>query len=389
MARRPSFYKKAGWYVTSFGGIQHRKLCRIEEGERNAQIQLARLLVKTEDGPKPLKKGGIATVSEAHDDFLDAKHVEAATGTYEFYRVGLKMFHEMFGRRELKSLTYNDGVQYKKALIDAGLKTNTINSRLQVAKGLLNWASAPSRQQQYLLTSNPFSELKRYPVKSRERIITDDEFQAVLQAMVKHGNRSVDGSTEAAHEAFGLLRLTTMRPQELRFLRWEYIRWAEHRVVFPLQFIKTRTRREVTLTDSAEELLRNRAERLKSHGNDVSEGYVFFYPARVGARRTANIYSGQILSASAFSSKWRRAIKAAVKAKTIQETTDVGTLVPYSFRHTRITELVMEGHQFPVIMSEAGHASPKTTLRYVHLASSHVTESIREADKKKKKDGEK
>lgn len=391
MARKPGFYAKDNWYVTSVGGKQHHKLCRVAEGKKNAEYLLAKLLVKQEEEPKPLKKGAVPTVAETHDDFLDAKSVESAAGTYEFYKINLKGFYEEYGARELKSLSYQDGIEYKKSLMDAKYGNNTINARLQAVKAMLTWASAPSRQQKYLLMSNPFSELKRMLQGSRERVITEGEFTAVMAMMFKRGDSRVDGGKQNATEVFTLMKLTTMRPQELRCLRWEYIRWNEHKVVYPAQVIKTRRRREITLIDDAKNLLLARRERLKAAGNDVSDGFVFFEPSaqpqkskRGHNRLSYNVYSGKPVSASALSSKWRRAIKLAAKAGTIVESTDVGTLVPYSFRHTRITELVLENHPFPVVMAEAGHASPKTTIRYVHLATNQVIDSIRAADDKKK-----
>lgn len=391
MARRPKPYEKDGWFVTSTGGKQHQKLCRVSEGRKNAEYLLAKLLVKQEEEPQPLKKGSIPTVAETHDAFLDTRLVENAEGTYGFYKTSLQNFYRDFGNRELKSLTYDDGIRYKKSLVDAKYASNTINARIQAVKTLLNWASAPSRRQQYLLMSNPFTELKRAPQKSRERTITEEEFSAVMEAMLKYGDRAIDGGKQDAIEIFSLMKLTTMRPQELRVLRWEYIRWSEHKVVYPPEFIKTRTRREITLVDEAEELLKRRKERLAQYNNSTDEGYVFFKASvqakaskRGRNRRSVHIYSGKPLSAGYLSGKWRRAIHLAAKAGKISERTDVGTLVPYSFRHTRITELVMEQHPFPVIMAEAGHSSPKTTIRYIHLASNQVTESIRGADRKKK-----
>lgn len=388
MARQPKPYKKGNYFCTSIGGIQHQKLCRIEEGPKTAREQLHRLSVKYADAPKTTKKHMVPTVGEAHDNFLDSKSVENCDGTYNFYRTSLLTFHEMFAGRPVKSLTYDDAIAYKKRLLADNLAANSINARIQAAKALLNWVCMPSRRHQYMCDINPFSELKRTAAKGRERVITDEEFEIVMAKMVEFGERHVKGGSQTSLEMFRLLRWTTMRPQELRHLRWEYIRWDEHRIVLPPSVVKTRNRREITMLDNVEAILKERRKRLKENGNDVGEGYVFFLPAKSptsGNRRDANVCTGKILTASNLSCKWRQAVRGCMKAKTIDGKTDAGTLVPYSFRHTRITELVGEGHNLPVIMSEAGHLNPKTTMRYVHLQASQVGDQIRKADEEKRK----
>lgn len=44
MARKPGFYRKDGWFVTSAGGRQHHKLCRVAEGEQLARSRLLELV---------------------------------------------------------------------------------------------------------------------------------------------------------------------------------------------------------------------------------------------------------------------------------------------------------------------------------------------------------
>lgn len=386
MPRPPGFYKRQGYFCTSAGGVQHHKLCRIEEGVKTAREQLYKLLSRYADLPKSTKKNLVPTVGEAHDSFLDDKKAQKSFGTYEFYRTSLQTFHEMFANRKIKELTHNDGVAYKMKLQELGYANNTMNARIQAPKTLLNWVCSPSRQQDYQCYQNPFSELSRLTQTNRERNITDQEYDVILKQMAKLGERHVLGGAQDSNEMFGVMRGTTMRPQELRRLRWEYIKWDKHQIVFPAPFVKTRSRRAITMLDSVETILRNRAERLKSHGNDVTKGLVFFVTKKSpksGKRRDANTSTDIMISASNLSCKWRRAVLGCVKLGLIDDKTDVGMLVPYSFRHTRITELVLEEHPFPIIMGEAGHKNPRTTLRYVHMATDETVERLRKADKEK------
>lgn len=389
MGRRAKPYTKDGWYCTSIGGTPHQKLCRISEGIKTAEIQLARLIVENDELPKSIRKNAVPTVAEAYDSFLDACATETSIGTFKYYQSNLKNFYEMFHDRQVKSLTFDDGIEYKKSLINPkmGLGSTSVNCRIQAARRLLTWCSQPSRRSKYLLTMNPFSELKRLPYKGRERLMTDEEFETVISYLKKANEQHVKGGGVDVYERFALMRYTTMRPQELRCIRWEYIRWDEHKVIFPAEVVKIRKRRDVTLIDAAEKLLRERAERLKANGNDVTAGYVFFRPRKSkfsGLKKDANIKTDIMVTAAGLASQWRRGMEACAKKKLIELRTEDGTLVPYSLRHKRITELVLEEHLFPVLMAEAGHLNPKTTMKYVHLASNETAKRIRNADEEKK-----
>ena len=387
MARRPKPYKRQGWYCTSAGGIQHTKLCRLEEGLKTAEIALARLLVKQDDEPKPLKRGAVPTVLQAFDDFMDFKATECPQGTYEVYQNHLKGFVEMFAHRLLKEMAVEDGIKYKQSMIDAEYANTTINQRLMCANTFFNWCSMPSRQRIYLLMQNPWKEIKYLPSQGRERLVTDEEFNLIISTL---NDRNVIGFARETSEMFHLLRYSTMRPGELRHLKWEYIDYAENRIVWPAEVVKIRRRREVTLLDDARDILKTRAARLAEiPGNDVTQGYVFQKPGRPKSgvrKRNADLQTGQILTSNALSGRWSVAITKCIKAKTIEKHKNGQPLVLYSFRHTRITNLFLEGHVLPVIMADAGHVVAQTTMRYTHLAQSQVAESIRKADKKKKGD---
>lgn len=383
MARKPGFYKKGDWYVTSAGGIQHQKLCRVSEGTKAAGIQLARLMVKQADEPKQIKQNAIPTLAEAHDAFLDVKEVEISHGGYCWYRINLKDLYEMFGTKKVRDVTYEDAVAYKKSLIKRELQPTTINARLEAAKIFFNWVRMPSRRQRYGVIDSPFLEIKLMTATGRERLVTQEEFDAIT-AKFKRMERAVEGGYQDNVELFTILRHTTMRPGEIRHLRWEYIRFKEHRIIFPDNVIKTRNRREVTMLDIVEDILTARRERLQRHGNNTEEGFVFFTPPKIGkGKRNANIYSGKMISSHVLSERWKETVNACAKDGTVKKLKNGETLVPYSSRHTRITELVMEQHPLPVIMAEAGHLQAKTTMKYVHLAGSQVVDSIRKNEKGK------
>jgi hypothetical protein len=135
MARRAKPFRYRGWYCTNAGGVAQQKLCREEEGYKNAEIALARLLVQRDDAKKegnltvpgpgiraelppvlPTQQfaTGLAgpqpkTVAEVYDDFMAVKKAETAEETYEWYQDKLDTFFERFATRPVASITYEEG----------------------------------------------------------------------------------------------------------------------------------------------------------------------------------------------------------------------------------------------------------------------------------------
>lgn len=382
MARKPKPYiKDKIWYCTSVGGVQHQKLCLVAAGLKAAELALARLLVQLDEAPSPSLTGGIPTIAQACETFLDMKKVETSQGTYEWYQAKLVPFFEQFARRQARSIEYEDGLRFKRSLMESGLANSTINSHIRAAKTLLAWIAKPSRRKKYLAGDNPWQEILYLTEKPRERLITDQELAALLSECCD-GN-VVGGALDFREQVF-TMRYTTMRPGELRRLKWEYIEWDNHRVVYPPEVIKTRNRREFTLIDRVRVLLEERLKRLVGVDIDKPSGYVFPLPGRDPQGRHNAMYpSGRLQKSRSFTHRWQRLFKRCVKKGLIEKTKGGETIVPYSTRHSRITELVLEDHPTPVVMSEAGHSSPNTTQRYTHLAGSVVASRIRAADDKR------
>jgi hypothetical protein len=280
MPRKPKPYVKDGWYCTSIGGTPHQKLCRVEKGEREAELALARLIVQRADAERqgitaPTPGPGIQsliinpqalagpcspTVSTVLDSFMDVKQSETADGTYEWYKHKLQPIHERFGGHALNSVTYEEGLAYKNwlrkekpwmkgELPKKGIGTTSTNAYVRAAKTFFEWASKPNRRASTGLMVNPWEEIKLYPEKPRERLITDGEMRILLEHCTD-GNCS--GGAQDFREQLLCLRHTTMQPGELRQLKGDYIDWDEHRIVFPLHIIKTRSRRETAMLDRVE-----------------------------------------------------------------------------------------------------------------------------------------
>jgi integrase len=316
---------------------------------------------------------------------MAVKKSETDEATYAWYRDKLDPFFERFANRPVATITYEEGLAYKTWLrnekpwkkgktVMKGLGPTSVNHHVRAAKTFLAWAAKPSRREKYGMTANPWEEVKYLTEKGRERLITAEEFGHLIE-QCEDGN--VSGGKADFREMVVCLRYTTMRPGELRKLQWDYVRFDDNRIVFPPQAVKTRRRREVVMIDLVKETLRNRKARALARGLKPV-GYVFPLPVKDGrGKRTAVEAGNTPQKANGFSQRFRRLFKRCVALGLIEQEKAGETLVPYNTRHTRITELFVEGNDHAVVMFDAGHVVPATTERYKHLAGSQVAESIR------------
>jgi integrase len=381
MPKAPKPYKYRGYFCTSVGGTQHQKLCPVEDGVEQAKYALARLIVQRADEPaseKP-RKGLAATVAEAHDEYLDYIKAERSAKTYTHRIDMLRPFYKRFGHRKLRDLTLRDGLEYKtwlkerkpwrmggKGKLRHGVGNHTVNYCIRAAKALFTWCAKESRR---FLDRNPWQEVGLLTEQPRSRVVTDEEF-AHLLAHCRHGNM-IDGGGELREELF-VLRHTGLRPGELLAMRWDYVDFVTHRITFPPEVIKTRSRRSVTILPAVEEVLAARKARSGS-------GYVFPGAGRDGDGKRAYANADKQYLVVDLSRRFRRLVRACVAKGLIQETKSGEKLVLYSLRHTRITELVSQTLPLKVVMEEAGHRRPDTTNRYTHLADEYRTEAVRAA----------
>lgn len=394
MPRRAKPYKYRGWYVTDAGGIPHHKLTPVELGMVEAERELRRHLTRLDECREqtPTPGPGIRPVSvppdsphgkkvhEAHDEFLDVKKTDGEALTYKHYVDKLLPFFERFGARVVASLTEADGIAYKGFLMKEkewkkgkkwvrGLGPCSVNHHLRAAKTFLNWCASPGRR---YIAYNPWSGIKYLKEQGRERIVTDDEFQALLKHCTtcryagRPGHENVDcgfcRSDEEFRQILQVMRHTTMRPGELRQLEWDEVDLAAHRIVMMPKKVKTRSRRVITLLPAVEAILLKRRQACEGRPH----GLVF--PGM----------SGEEWDRVSFSQRFRRLRTRAVNAGDLQESKKGEKLVLYSTRHTRITELFVQGNEQHVVMAESGHVVPATTERYKHLADDYVTNRVRQ-----------
>jgi site-specific recombinase XerD len=110
---------------------------------------------------------------------------------------------------------------------------------------------------------------------------------------------------------------------------------------------------------------------------------VFSLPAKLDGKATAGLSEERMQKASKFAQRIRRLLERCVEKGLIEREKAGEKIVAYSTRHTRITEMFVEGHDHAVVMHDAGHRHPQTTERYKHLAGSHVVGKIRQPSQRR------
>ncbi|OAI54975.1 hypothetical protein AYO44_13885 [Planctomycetaceae bacterium SCGC AG-212-F19] len=351
MPRVAKPYLHRGWFVTNIGG-ERRKLCRESEGMTLAQEALDRLKVERHDNRgKTFPK---LTVAELSALFLQYCEVDKAPGTVTHYNSKLKPFVARFGSQPVRQLHLTDGVTFKKALIEKKLENCTINHHVRAAKTALNWAVDAE-----FLPKNPWRKIKFLPEEGRQRIVTDDEFLALLRHC-----------TDALYKQILIaLRYTAARPGELRSLTWTMVNWQTHCWIIPVRKTKTGTTakqpkpRIIPMIPLIERLLRHR--QAKCGQNEL------VFPDLHGMQWKVDTFCQRFA---------RLRERAGITEK------DGETLVLYSNRHTRLTELATD-LSAPILQAVAGHTTFGMTQRYLHIANQEVYKAVMEAQQRRQTSG--
>lgn len=272
------------------------------------------------------------------------------------YQVVVRRLKQHFGSKRLTAVRPRDAAAYVRRHAET-LSPATLNRDLSILHAIFEAA-----RRDELVEANPADNVRRPKLPPfRPRVLKPAEIQAVLHAFA-----------EVAREV-AAAPVTTV--QEIAWRRGQQLRWEQARVVF-LTLVLTGLRRfelqalrwrdvdlvanELRVVDSKSEdgiraiaLPRSLAEELWQHrrrsayqGDDER---VFCHPER-----------GTPLSAE----QWRPVFEQVLARAEIR-----GHVRPFhDLRHTAITNDAAAGSSTIAIKVKAGHASFRTTERYIHLA---------------------
>ncbi len=179
--------------------------------------------------------------------------------------------------------------------------------------------------------SNPCRHVKKYKENKRERYLNDEEIARLGDVLDQCRDEAIETLYVVA--AYRLLALTGARLSEIQTLKWDYVEDG----CFNLPDSKTGTKR--VYFGEAVQVILNGLPRTENNP------YVL-----------AGTKEGQHLND--LQKPWRR----------IRKRAGLEDVRIHDLRHTFASQMLSAGHSLPIIGKLLGHAEPRTTARYAHLA---------------------
>jgi integrase len=299
------------------------------------------------------------TVAEVFVQFLEAVEAETSPENFANRQRWCVEFAKLHGKRPARDVSRLDAQQFKQQMLKATwvrpgqkqaprpYKPKTINHALETLRRAFSWAIEHELLPQ---GRNPFSKVKLLYAEGRQRVATEEEYEALMRHC----------SDDHFRHVLMALRFTAARPGDIRNLKWSMVQWGYHRWYITMHKTMKTARapkpRIIGMSDVIEEMLRERAARYGAGE------YVFLNE------------DGKPWTRNALGLRMRRLRERAG----IRPDAQGEEFVLYTNRHTFLTQAATDPTiSEPVLMDLAGHTDPRTTKRYTHLADRVVSEAGR------------
>jgi integrase len=326
--RKPWFHAPSGFWCAQIAGKRHY----LDRDPVVAQRKLKELLQDQKRGDANHRAWLDAPFCDLADEFLEDVKARRARATYSSYQEMLELAMRHLGT----GLRVGDVHKFHLTKVEQALhgsySSTTVFKCLHAVQRVFAWAV-----ENELLDVGCLIAYKKPRPRERTRVITPDEFQAMLR-----------GSGAPFRRLLLALRLCGCRPGELRQLVWEEVRLEQGVLIIPVHKTLTRQKhprpRIVPLPEPIMKLIHWLGR--NPHG---AKGHVFLNT------------DGNPWTRTALHSQMRRLReRVGLKAKAGEN------IVLYSNRHTYGTENV--GKVSDIELAELmGHTDTGTTRRYVHL----------------------
>ena len=344
----PRFDDTRNAWVTKAGG----RLKILVKGPENAETEaaawdafyahMAKLGQPVEGASIP--KIALGELSDRYGEWMEREVVAGRMRprTRDYYRDHLQRFLDSVGgKRPALSITPLEVEMFK-----------TGWHSVQTVQRLYNWGVQMS-----LVEKNPFVGITKPDLGERERIFTPTETARLLRASDRH------------FRPFLLaMRQTIARPQEIRALRWKHLVY-DPTPMFVLKDFKAKKRRKdktavrmILLDDRMLRLLNRIARKRKP----TPEGFVFL-------NRHGKPWTGNAV---------RCRMRALRKKLGFGPDEHGEQVVAYSMRRTSATRACANGVRDKVLAELMGHTNTRTTQRHQHLQAKHLSEAIKQANRK-------
>jgi integrase len=227
MARKPSnkpwLHGASGWWCATIGG----KRKKLDKDFVAACRKLKALRVQAKKGLIGNRDWWDAPFSQLADEYLDDIKARKKPATYRSFRYGILRALKVVGT----TVRVAELRKFHLAKIDQQMRKDdysptTIKDTITTVQGVLNWAVEFE-----LLDTTPLPRYRKPAARCRTRVITRDEFGALL----RHSDRNFQRFLVA-------LRSTGCRPGELRSLIWEWVDLDQELWIIPEHKTITRQR---------------------------------------------------------------------------------------------------------------------------------------------------
>ena len=288
------------------------------------------------DGDKPAMSPAMTLAGFLNDRYIPvAKQMKRGFKTEE--SVLKNHILPDLGHRPFLEITKGELIQYLHGKL-ARLRPGTVNRILNGLKVI--YSTALSWEVEGLV-KNPLQGIKQFSDSSRrERFLTKDEAQKLLQAVLKSKNKMLAPIIAA-------LLLTGCRKREVLDARWDCVDLERGILIVPIS--KNGKPRQVFLSEHAIKIFKQARAILRTEmGQEAAVACPWVF---------ANPETGKPFTA--IFKSWHA-------ARTSVGLTDLRV---HDLRHSFASSIVNSGGSLYSVQKLLGHSSPRMTERYAHLAS--------------------
>lgn len=285
--------------------------------------------------------------------FLSYVRDRQAPRTLDYYQTWLNRFAKHVGDMPVADVRRHHLLTWAKCWYE-----------FQTVQRLFRWASVEME----MIEANPFTGVKRPPLGSRSRVLSRRD-----TVMLQRGS-------DATFRPFVLAMIeTAARPQEIKAVRWEDLRDGNGVAA---------ASSALTLAGGWIELTEFKARSRRRNPNVVRVIFLSERMRRLLARlweRSAT-KTGEVF-VNARGVPWNRN-SLRCRMRRLRDRVGLGVdgngekVVLYTLRHSALTGLANAGMGEYALADIAGHTSPRTTRRYIHLQRDALRTAFHESRKR-------